>query len=358
MKYYLFAGTDHNLAEYEVSAAFPTATLVSPGLYSFEEENEDKAISLVSRLGSAIKLALFIDGWTEDVDQITSEIKTENFSVSLIPPNPEKSLEICNQVKDVLGKKYRFILPKNNFGLSPIVLSKQDVTEFIIIKDLLLRTIWIHDLKHWIMKDRGVPFANAKAGLLPPKVARMLINMAGVSSNSNKTLLDPFCGSGRVLIEGLELGFIVTGSDISNSQISECQANLDYLSSDKSKYSLFTSDASRIFREIPQNSVDLIVTEPFMGKPNTRVDRIPDMVKGLRKLYLGALKSWLHILKRDGTVVMVFPQILDGKRTYITSSVVDDPHLIGYNVSLRDVIYSRPNATVRREIVILKKLSK
>jgi tRNA G10 N-methylase Trm11 len=103
------------------------------------------------------------------------------------------------------------------------------------------------------------------------------------------------------------------------------------------------------------NTIDAIVTEPFLGKPNPRPDQIRYIVPGLMKLYLGSLKDWLNALKSNGYVVIVFPVYNDGKKEYKTSDIIDGKLEQGYNIVKRGILYSRPDADVKREIVILQK---
>ena len=355
MQFTLFVGTDHALAQYEVEAQIKDSVQIDPGIYQFSSASIETAINQVSKLGCAIKLLSEISIWEDDPKILEPLITTPNYSITQIPLNSTQNAVLNNTVKEILGNKFRYLLAKDNMGLSPIVLNKQHVTEFLIYKNNLLKTIWVHDVTHWINKDRNLPRVNSRAGMLPPKVARMLINMAGIASNPDKKLLDPFCGSGHVVIEGVELGFFTIGSDLSANQIEDTKANLDSLGIGSQNYQLVLSDASKLSQHLNPSSIDLIVTEPFMGRPDTRSDRIPDMVKGLKKMYLGALKSWLSLLKPAGVVVMVFPRVTDGKRSFVTSSIIDDPHLLGYNVKTRDILYSREGAKLQREIVILQK---
>lgn len=356
MEFLLFVGADHQLGDYEVMTLFPKAKNLDKGLYSLSFDSKEVAVEAVSRMGSAIKLAGKIGEWKEDFSDIASLVSdAANFSVTKVPFNAEETSQLNQQTKQAIGKQARFILPKDEFGVSPLLLQRQKVSEVIIYEKFLYQTVWTHDVRHWIEKDRLLPFANAYKGLLPPKIARILINLSGIAPGTDICLLDPFCGSGRVLIEGVELGYLVVGFDISADQVRESSKNLSTLNHPSDSYSVSVGDATQVLKLLPPKSVNLIVTEPFMGKPNPRQDRIADMVKGLRKLYLGALKSWLPILKEQGRVVMIFPRFEDAKRTYITSSVVDDSHLFGYNVKTRNLMYSRPGAQLLREIVILEK---
>src|SRR3989344_5585326 len=97
---------------------------------------------------------------------------------------------------------------------------------------------------------------------------------------TQKTLLDPFCGMGTILAEALLLGWQVIGSDQSEEVVVKAQANLRWLGLKTHK--LFTSDATHISEKV--ESVDAIVTEPFMGKPNVSRENVKDIMTGLSKL--------------------------------------------------------------------------
>lgn len=62
----------------------------------------------------------------------------------------------------------------------------------------------------------------------PPKVAQMMINLAG--PDRHKILLDPFCGSGTILQEAALLNFQkIYGSDQNSQAVKDSQVNLDWL---------------------------------------------------------------------------------------------------------------------------------
>ena len=57
---------------------------------------------------------------------------------------------------------------------------------------------------------------------LNPKLARAMINLAGPV----ETILDPFCGSGGILLEGALVGKGMTGTDIDERQIARAEENV------------------------------------------------------------------------------------------------------------------------------------
>ena len=214
------------------------------------------------------------------------------------------------------------------------------------------RLVWRHNSRDWFRRDRLKPFVDRRKGLLPPKIARILVNLAvGRDEISSKTLLDPFCGSGTILMEAGTLGLSLVGNDLDLVQLAGAKNNLDWAGV---QAELFNSDAVKISHQVKKN-IDYIVTEPYMGKVTARVDRLPDLAKGLKKLYLGCLKDWYKILSPGGRVAMIFPVFEYKSQIYSTSDIIDDKHLLGYNIKTRGLMYFRPLARVKREIVVLEK---
>ncbi len=349
MRFLLFVGASNTLAESEIETQIPGAILYQPNTFLFESGSVLLATELVSRLGCSIKLARELVGVAPDLQSIADLIQAKNFSITSL--DDFKSSPTINQEIKNIREKGRFILPKDQFGLSPILIKKHRIDEFFIDQkaETVWQTIWVHDFEHWIKKDRHLPFANAKAGILPPKIARSMVNLVPLEPKG-KLLVDPFCGSGRILVEAAEVGYQIGGADILEEQVHETKANLNIMEFEARLEVLDATHLSNKFHD-----VDAIVTEPFLGKPNLRPDRIKYLVPGLQKLYLGCLKDWLKALKSGGYIVMVFPVFDTGKHIYKTSGVIDEKLELSYNLLKRGILYSRPNAEVRREIVILQK---
>jgi tRNA G10 N-methylase Trm11 len=351
MTFLLFVGLGNTLAESEVEARIGSFTNFSTNAYSFEAPDIDDAIRQVSLLGSSIKLAVRMDGVSSDPESISEKISHKNFSITQINTSLD-SFKLCHDIKVFLPHS-RFVLASDSFGLSPIISTKHKVDEFFVDdKGVVWKTVWVHDFRHWIKKDRHMPFSNAKSGMLPPKIARCLVNLVPSHNyGSGKNLVDPFCGSGRVLVEAGQLGFKVFGSDTSASQAKETKENLNFVGIESEVQVLDATHLSDKFN----GNIDAIVTEPFMGKPSPRPDKIKYLVPGLTKLYHGCLKNWHSCLKEKGTIVMIFPVFNDGKKDYKTSSLIDEKLSLSYNLLKRDLYYSRPGATLTREIVVLEK---
>jgi tRNA (guanine10-N2)-dimethyltransferase len=125
-----------------------------------------------------------------------------------------------------------------------------------------------------------------------PALARACINLSGVKSGR---LLDPFCGSGGILIEAGLMGYEILGYDIDQGMIERCRANLSHYR--LNGYRLEKGDATQALEK-----ADVIVTDLPYGR-NSRVTE-----KDLDKLYSGFLKAAASSSK---AAVIVFPDSSD-----------------------------------------------
>jgi tRNA (guanine10-N2)-dimethyltransferase len=127
---------------------------------------------------------------------------------------------------------------------------------------------------------------------LHPKLARVMVNLSSIKKG--ETLLDPFCGTGGILIEAGLIGARVIGSDIEDKMVDGCKNNLDFY--DIKNYELLHSDIGNITKHIAK--VDAVVTDFPYGKATT--------TKGedIRKLYERAFENISCVLKENGKVVI------------------------------------------------------
>lgn len=283
--------------------------------------------------------------------------------------------QYSREIKNLLAtdkKSIRYILPKEHNELSSVVIEKQKIREIIVYENnnqfILAETLVVQNFADWNKRDYQRPVIAPDKGMLPPKVARMMVN---IGRGKNLILLDPFCGMGTILAEGLLLGLKVYGSDQDQKAIDSSKKNLDWLSTAYNlaqNYKLFLSDATHISEKLEKGSVDLIVTEPYLGplmefgvNIKTKEGKIVTpgyierIVDGLERMYQGCLKDWSKILTKDGIVVIVFPSYLLNNKEYFVKRVVDNCEKLGYSIEVGPLPYSRPQAIVKRNIYILKK---
>ena len=127
---------------------------------------------------------------------------------------------------------------------------------------------------------------------LHPKLARALVNLSVVKKG--ETLLDPFCGTGGILLEAGLIGAKVVGSDIEDKMIDGCKKTLDFYNI--KNHNLFCSDIGDIHEYI--SKVDAVVTDLPYGKSTT--------TKGeeMEHLYKRAFENISLVMKKDARAVI------------------------------------------------------
>lgn len=97
-------------------------------------------------------------------------------------------------------------------------------------------------------------------GVLMPRVARALVNI----SKPKECLLDPFCGTGGILVEAGLLGINVIGGDFQRKLLLGSKMNLDHYNID---HTLMYQDACRM--ALKDKSMEAVVTDPPYGRSAT-----------------------------------------------------------------------------------------
>lgn len=258
--------------------------------------------------------------------------------------------------------------------------------EIVIIltkKSILIgKTLSVQEFASFSFRDYGRPERDKRSGIIPPKLARIMINISQADKNS--ILLDPFCGSGTIIQEGVLLEYKnIIGSDISSKAVLSAKKNLEWLFAnfrnvDKSSYNIkwWVSDVKLLNDKLKEYSVDIIVTEPHLGPPlfgKPKIQLIQKILSELSSLYIAAFKIFFQILSPGGKIVIVFPVFEeDGKLHYV--DIIDELSKLGFekeqlippefiqhpsiSLSLRStILYGDKNQFLLREILAFTKNS-
>ena len=108
--------------------------------------------------------------------------------------------------------------------------------ELIKLDDEWYRVIGVQDIDAYAKRDQARPARDAKVGMLPPKLAQILINLCG-PLKPGAVILDPFCGTGVVLQEALLMGYRAYGTDLSERIVEYSEKNLTWLMKSKNIHS-------------------------------------------------------------------------------------------------------------------------
>ncbi len=370
-KYFFQLGTFRKLSELELQLVSSQKIKIinSTDYAEIDYENDLQAQTIFESLGGCVRLTKFIKK-IQNQDLLQDEIvnilaqynKSIQFSISIIniPQVQIKYSTLKKQLKKT-GQRVRYIKSSGD-GLSASVLLNQDVIELIILKSnnniYISQTISVQNIDQWTNRDRQKPYFDDRKGMLPPKLARMLVNYGlSLSNNQISNIYDPFCGSGTVLMEAAMLGVKkIIGSDLDYDAVQGTQKNLQWLQKQYSldiKSHVFQHDLTQ---KITNNigKIDLVVTEPFLGKPNPTKKELANIFKGLERLYLGSLKKLSIVLNNNAILVIIFPLVESKNKTYNMSNLIDKLGKKGYTLLAKPVVYHRPNATVKRQIHFFK----
>ncbi|MFZ2804492.1 MAG: hypothetical protein WA001_04670 [Patescibacteria group bacterium] len=236
------------------------------------------------------------------------------------------------------------------------------------------RTTNVQDADAWSLRDYGRPARNERVGMLPPKLARMMVNLAQTPAGT--TLWDPFCGGGTVMMEAAlatEAGTII-GSDLDDTQVGNAQKNTAWLTAqgifrpmDAQRTVIFQSDA-RSVKPSHKGKIDAIVTEGYLGPLLSGQETKATLDKNVRditKLWEESLKAWKPILSKTARLVCIWPAFKTSHGIARVDLETQLPALgyqltnplAGWDDSNGPLLYARPEQRVMRRIVVLEPIS-
>lgn len=261
------------------------------------------------------------------------------------------------------GRSVRFVSSKQ-YPLSSVIVQKEILSkgvEIVILKIenkfLVGTTQEVQPFEKFSEFDFGRPARDSYSGMLPPKLAQIMINLS--EAKKNVVIYDPFCGSGTVLFQAAMLGFTnLIGSDISEKQIADTQNNLNWLKEKTNldfKAELFVLDVKDVPAKL-KTKIDFIVSEPYLGKPlkgNETEKEIFDNIENLKKFYATALSSLEKILNANATMIIIAPEIVWRGKTF----TLGINRLLPKNLTIENTWqYARADQHIIRRIYKLRKI--
>jgi len=296
-----------------------------------------------------------------------------NYGTEINPINIKKDLKAG-------GIQSRLVESKEK-TLSSVITQKEilnkDGIELNLFKSddniLVGRTLACQPFEKFSYRDWERPAIDRLSGMLPPKLARIMINIAG--KDGDVEFLDPFCGSGTVLMEAALMGFTkIHGSDISEKAVEDTEKNFEWMAEKNLlkdiSPKLFQSDIRKL-DNIKDNSIDLIVTEPYLGPPlkaSATKDEIFKIKSELEDLYIDTFKVFSRIIKSKGQIVIIMPVFLQDEPIFL--DILEKIKKLGFEMinpishtgfkfaemtERAGILYSREDQRVGREIFVFRK---
>lgn len=390
-------GREPELSVAELEAVFGTAAVTVVNNEVALVRCPDDQPAVIDRLGGTVKLGRIVYRTPLEGDPIPVMAATLNAgrvkpwlepqmrdvggslyggSVRLRGWLRKQMLELKKQLK-ASGRVVRIVASREP-QLSSVTVRRQGLLthgrEIVLIltaTELIVGlTEAVQDYQAYAVRDRGRPAADPKRGMLPPKLAQMMLNIARVRPID--VLLDPFCGVGTILQEAALLGVRqLHGSDFDPAAVQATQENMRWL---VKEFPTLAVDVEVTRHDARQVTVrpSVIVTEPDLGVPqhgHEPISFVSREAARLEKLYLESLARWHSLLIPGGRVMLLVPafQTKDGE---VRIDISDSVERLGFTaqtlvsmpaaklLELKDTThleYGRDDARVRRVLHLWEK---
>jgi len=385
----------------------------SPEVVVIETDQPLNAQALQQRLGGIIKIIRLFDTFQKKGKEYPSQVLInyftfkrikdyfqeysgkKQFGVSIYALDPtlqfrEEVTRIAFLIKKILqdqAQSVRAVLPQFPAqALSSVQVNENQLlqkgAEIIVIcgnqRIFVGKTLIVQNYEDYGRRDFQRPARDEKVGMIPPKVAQTMLNLA-LPLKPLEYILDPFCGCGTILQEAILMGYQAIGSDLEQKMIENSEKNLEWFRNryhvPPNRYKLFKSHAAEISIQLPKYKVAAVVTEGTLGPIYGKVPKKTEMqanFKNLEKLYDQVFKEFKKILAPGSKVVISLPAYKTRLSDYEFMPSLDfvlqngytilDPLSEGLTTKYRflrvtprkSMIYDRRDQIVAREIFIFQ----
>ena len=393
MKYVAIAGRQPLISLAEIQALYDKAArLVGKKLVFFKiDEDDGKNISPdINRLGGSLKLGRFFD---TDFSKLAKFLATAHpegkITLGISDFSKQKKSGLAKQksmeLKRNLAKMGRSVrvITSNEPEISSATAHHNQLGEkagcfeiFLIDREIYL-SLGTQNITAYTERDQVRPARDAKVGMLPPKLAQILINLCGKLPEGAR-VLDPFCGTGVVLQEAAIMGYVPYGTDLNERMVEYSKKNLSWLFNERNRKrfkilpdliqkkdqilnAISVGDATSFTWE---GEIDAVGFEGYLGAPMSKppVDiKFKTEKAKCREIAIGFLKNITPQIKSGTPVVMALPAWLRENGKYAGLNILDEIQEMGYNfekfqdLSQSDLLYYREGQIVAREIIVIRK---
>jgi tRNA G10 N-methylase Trm11 len=241
----------------------------------------------------------------------------------------------------------------------------------------------VQDIESYTKRDRYRPKRDPRVGMLPPKLAQVIINLAVGKLPEDKLksicdipadqtipppdlgqkILDPFCGTGVVIQESILMGYETYASDLEQRMIDYTKENITWL---KERYP--TSDNNSEFETADathhewKHVYDFVASEVYLGQPYNHKPTPEILAKNIANCNL-IIKKFLQNIGSQinpGTrLCLAIPAWQNSPNDFKHLPLIDQISDLGYNlvsfehVEHKDLIYYRADQIVARELLII-----
>ncbi|MBQ9484650.1 methyltransferase domain-containing protein [Candidatus Saccharibacteria bacterium] len=345
MKYLAVLGRQPEISIAELEATdFCTDIERLGGTMKLAEKLDERPIEYLQKIPEG-KITLGVSDYSEKASRKTAT--TEALKLKKILVRHGRSVRVVENKDATLSTATSL-----HNGLSG---KNERKIELIKVNDEWYKVIGVQDIEAYAKRDQARPARDAFVGMLPPKLAQILINLCGPLP-AGATVLDPFCGTGVVLQEAILMGYRAYGTDISEKMIDYSDKNMKYF--DFKNYKVEVGDAVS-FKWAEK--IDAVACEGYLGKPMSMIPnemKLKTQKQECKAIIIGFLKNLAGQIKAKTPVVIAVPAWLRENGEYSRLEILDEIEKLGYNVSNKSregLLYHREGQIVARDIIILRK---
>ena len=264
----------------------------------------------------------------------------------------------------------------------------------------------VQNITAYTRRDRHRPKRDTFVGMLPPKLAQIMLNLAlgarmeicqtstskdAPRPSSNHllhvecirqrrpqnhrpveeigdqpvTILDPFCGTGTVLQEALLRGCDVVGSDLSQKMVDYTTENLSWLQSTFTApgnvIDIHQADATT-HRWPNGTHLTAVVCETYLGQPFSAPpapQKLAEVAGNCNHIITGFLTNIRPQLAPNTPLCIAVPAWYDASGHATHLPLIKNLQQLGYcQLNRTPLIYRRPDQIVARELLVLKPIDK
>lgn len=259
--------------------------------------------------------------------------------------------------------------------------------ELVFIRDgqktIIAQTVKVQDIESYTRRDRGRPKRDTRVGMLPPKLAQIIINLAAgrlpeetlqnicdipagqavPRPKLDQKVLDPFCGTGVILQEAYLMGYGVDGTDLEQRMVDYTLENMRWLVDNFNpggRSSRFEKADATAYSW--PHEFDFVASETYLGRPFTGRPDPEILTKTITECNLIIKKFLQNIhgqIKPDTRLCLAVPAWQTKPGQFKHLPLIDQIGDLGYNrvsfehVKREDLLYYREDQIVARELLVI-----
>ncbi len=287
---------------------------------------------------------------------LKSKLKDSGVSVRMVP-NEQPALSSASSHHNKLGlsnNKVELMVVRGHGG-----------------KVIIAESTGAQNITALANRDQARPARDAFVGMLPPKLALIMTNLAvgklqPKGDESHLTILDPFCGTGVILQEAALLMYSVYGTDVSEKMIRYSRDNIQWLEEKykiRAGWYLHEGDAVETIWRQP---IDAVATEAYLGQPFSAPpspSKLAEVKQTCDTIISKFLKNMSHQIQSGTPLCIAVPAWSNRDGTTFTRlNLVKKLDSLGYrpvefkNIAAKDLLYYRPGQVVARDLLVIERI--